>query len=238
MFCREASKLLSLYLDGLLSVAQTQRLEEHTTGCVNCRNTLELMQQIPVALQTDKLAAPSEDFTKLVMQRIVMQQVVVKQNDGRGNFSSYSQTQVSVVSSYTTQPNRAKQISTPASEPKTDADDAEGEAVAKFVQESNVIDFTSRRPMQTTMPFYLLRFSAAAAAFVLGFGLLFYVFQVNGNAISTTDTSGRAVMALANLLTSSFSSPLEVVIGAAVSVVIIVSLWFVLTRPNNKNVRS
>lgn len=235
MSCREASRLLSLYLDGLLSKIQTQQLDDHVANCATCQQTKELMLQIPMALQTDKAAAPSEDFTKLVMQRIVMQQVVVKQNDGHGGYSSYSQTQVSVVSSYVAQPNRAKQPNTPASDSNAASDDSEDEQVSKFAHENNVIDFAARRPMQATMPFYLLRFSAAAAVFVLGFGLFLYVFQANGNAMTTTDNSSRAVMALANLLTSSFSNPVQVVIGVAVSALIIVSLWYVLARSDKKS---
>lgn len=226
MFCREAYKLLSLYLDNLLGEAPTRRLEQHTAECVKCRSKLEIMQQIPTALQSDKLMAPSEDFTKLVMQRIVVQQVVTGRGD-KGSYASYSRTQVSLVSF---QPGQQGQ---PAQDMDTQSvdEDEEGDAASP----AEVILLENRRELAGHVPTaYLLRFTSLAAVFVLSFGLLTYVFQANGTPISTTDTSGRAVMAFANLLTSSFSSPVEVVVGAVVAVGIVITLWVLLVRMQNK----
>ena len=228
MYCREANKLLSLYLDNLLNEGQARTLEEHATGCEKCNDKLELMKQIPEALQSDKLLAPSEDFTKLVMQRIVMRQAVVK-HEANGSFSSYTQTQVTLVSMRTPQAPRKSLVDDEAEA----ADETEGD-----LNPTNIVSFEAKRKVARHIPTaYLLRFSAAAAAFVFGFGMLAYMFQLNGFSSSTSDTSGKAVVAFADLLTNSFASPWEVLVGSIVAVVIVVALWLTLVRMRSKTHR-
>lgn len=224
MSCREAYKLLSLYLDGLVSESDTGRLEIHVAGCVQCRGKLDLMKQIPEVLQSDKLLAPSEDFTKLVMQRVVMQQVVVNRSDKNGtNFSSYSRTQVNYISSQPRQTKTAEQSKL------TEPGDDEPEP-------ARIIRLDPQRNRPKIVPgAYLLRFTSMAAALVLGFGLLAYLFEVNGASGISAASSSHAVMAFADLLKSSFSSPWQVAIGAIVSAIIIVTLWLRLVRLRNKN---
>ncbi len=82
MSCRELSSQISLYLDGLLHPAEKHELENHTAICEKCQHKLMLMRQIPTALRTDRMLAPRQDFTAIVMQQVVISQHV------RGNNSS------------------------------------------------------------------------------------------------------------------------------------------------------
>ena len=224
MSCREAYKLISLYLDGLVHENVSRQLEVHVAGCIKCRDKLELMKQIPEVLQTDKLLAPSEDFTKQVMQRVVMQQVVVRRDGDRASsFTSYTSTRVTTY--VNAEPRQAKPLET--ADEKLDDDPS-----AKKFQ---IINLDSQRNLRRPMPgTYLLRFTSAAAAMVLCFGFVAYISALNGTMNVTSDSSGRAVMAFADLLTSSFSSPWEVAIGSIVAAIIIVTLWVRLVRMKNK----
>lgn len=76
MLCREVKMSMSPYLDGQLDSVQTRQLEEHLDGCDECQQKLELLKEIPVALRTDRMLAPQTDFTKLVMQRIIVREQV------------------------------------------------------------------------------------------------------------------------------------------------------------------
>jgi hypothetical protein len=143
MYCREANKLFSLYLDNLLNEGQARTLEEHTSECDKCNDKLELMKQIPEALQSDKLLAPSEDFTKLVMQRIVMRQAVVK-HEANGSFASYTQTQVTLVSMHTPAAQRNRQLDEAEAEA---ADETEGD-----LNLYNIISLDSKRKVARPIP--------------------------------------------------------------------------------------
>src|SRR6476469_8129211 len=74
MSCREANQFTSSYLDGQLNDREVRLYEEHISGCVDCRDHLDLLKQIPSALQTDRMLAPKPEFTTLVMQRIIVKQ--------------------------------------------------------------------------------------------------------------------------------------------------------------------
>lgn len=60
MECREAMELLSPYLDGELSAAETEALETHLKMCVTCREEMETLRLISGALQAgaDTVQAP------------------------------------------------------------------------------------------------------------------------------------------------------------------------------------
>ena len=88
MSCREQKEQMSLYLDGLLTPAQTRRLEEHVALCPNCRNKLTLFQEIPTALRTDRMLAPRPEFTTTVMQRIIVTQQQNRLGENRLNTAS------------------------------------------------------------------------------------------------------------------------------------------------------
>jgi anti-sigma factor RsiW len=69
MKCREVVELMTEYLEGTLSVADTARFEEHMRGCDGCTAYLEQMRRtrtltrrladepIPAALQEELVAA-------------------------------------------------------------------------------------------------------------------------------------------------------------------------------------
>src|SRR3954454_17610010 len=80
MFCREATMITSSYLDGQLDHHKVRVYEEHILQCADCRDHLDLLKQIPAALQTDRMLAPKPEFTTLVMQRIIVKQQFGNQN--------------------------------------------------------------------------------------------------------------------------------------------------------------
>jgi len=85
MSCRELNEQISLYLDGLLHPTQLRKLEEHSEICENCQHKLTLMREIPTALRTDRMLAPRQDFTAIVMQQVVISQhFKVNNTSGRG----------------------------------------------------------------------------------------------------------------------------------------------------------
>src|SRR6476620_1639884 len=76
MFCREVKTSISRYRDGQLEEPLSLQVEEHVAGCPPCRHRLGLMKEIPAVLQTDRMLAPRPEFTKMVMQRIIVRQQV------------------------------------------------------------------------------------------------------------------------------------------------------------------
>ena len=76
MFCREVRASVSPYLDGQLANDHIQRFKTHLDTCVGCKEQLDLMQEIPVALQTDRMLTPQPNFTKSIMQQIIIRQQI------------------------------------------------------------------------------------------------------------------------------------------------------------------
>ena len=209
MLCREVRRLISSYLDGQLQEEQTRQVEEHIAGCDDCRGRLEVMHHIPVALQTDRMLAPRPEFTKLVMQRIIVQQQV-------GNTlleTRYSQVSVEYVSGSTT-----------GRETQTSADDAEPER-----PQAKIISLAERRLARPrTTSDIVLRMSAVAAALVLMVGAGIYIAALGPNSTSQASTAAvyGAIKDFGDTLRNAINSPVEVVVGIAIAALILIGLWY------------
>src|SRR5947209_14068488 len=116
MSCREMNALISPYLDGLLDGAQTRRLEHHVDGCEDCRYKMELMQEIPQALQTDRMLAPRPEFTATVMQRIV----ISAQLQSEGGVQTRVRAEFRSETQYTFRGTQAPEQGSPESNPKNE----------------------------------------------------------------------------------------------------------------------
>lgn len=223
MFCREAKLVTSSYLDRQLDHQTVRLYEEHVLQCADCRDHLDLLKQIPVALQTDRMLAPKPEFTTLVMQRIIVKQQF-------GNTSSTFEAQFSSLSySGTVQDGDDDYETDDEDEEDTDEDDL---APAQ-VQPISMADFARHRQANRAGRLasnYVLRFSSVAAALVMMVGVSLYAL---GNFSSTpVDAPTAAVYGsikdFADNLRNALSSPLELVAGIAISAVILVSLWYLL----------
>ena len=206
MLCREVRGLMSLYLDGQLEPDQTRQIEQHFVGCDACRGRLELMQQIPVALQTDRMLAPQPQFTTLVMQRIIVQQQV-------GN--TRLETRYSRVSvEYTTQ-----------TQPSDEEDEEPEPTPAKII---SLAERRAGRPRNTAE--LALRMSALAAALVLMVGAGIYIAAQGptGTGEASTASVYGAIKDFGDSLRNAFGSPVELVAGLAIAGVILIGLWYLV----------
>jgi hypothetical protein len=70
MRCREASELMSLYLDHRLAPDQVAELHDHLSVCPRCQREWEAMQQVSSFLRGTPMIAPPAEFTTSVMDRL------------------------------------------------------------------------------------------------------------------------------------------------------------------------
>jgi hypothetical protein len=209
--------LMSPYLDGLLDGAQTRRLEHHVETCKNCRYKLELLQEIPTALQTDRMAAPRPEFTAMVMQKVVI--TAQFQRDGsvevQGRAEFRSETQYTFRGTATSEQNQASRSETKVLE-------------FPFLRRATTI---TARPAKAP-GVYLLHFASVAAALVIMVGIGVYTFQF-GTGSAPTETAAYTnvvITSFAQNLTETVQSPVEVLIGVAVTFAVVVCLWFFFLR--------
>lgn len=208
MFCREVKSLISPYLDGHLNAEDNRRLEEHVVVCVTCQHSLNLMNQIPLALQTDRMLVPPPEFTRVVMQRIIIHERFA---------TGTTETQIERFSIQTHSGQRL--VATPVNQPRDN--------------QSKIISLVDRRAK--TPSGYVLRFSSMAAALVLTVGMGLY-FTSAGNTGVTSDAAAAvygAISGFADTLRNALTSPLELAAGVAVAALfgIILWYWFKAARP-------
>jgi anti-sigma factor RsiW len=72
MHCKEASKLIHLYIDSHLTLDQTRALEAHIAACAACHAELNFLEDVVDELHDFKLVAEPEDLTAQIMQRVAM----------------------------------------------------------------------------------------------------------------------------------------------------------------------
>jgi anti-sigma factor RsiW len=206
MFCREIKTLISPYLDGRLDYGQSRLLEEHVASCPTCRHRLGLMEEIPTALQTDRMLAPQPEFTKFVMQ-----QIIVRQELGSGRVET-----------------RLRQVSFRAgkelNEPTLSEDDSAS---------SKIVSFNERANRRAKTPYdYTLRFSAVAAvAVVMITAGAFALTQSPSNLPDTAAAVYGGIQGFADTVRNAFSNPVDLLTGVALSAVIMIGLWYFLKRP-------
>jgi hypothetical protein len=211
MSCREMNALMSPYLDGLLNGDQTRRLEYHIVSCNECRYKIQLMKEIPLALQTDRMLVPRPEFTAMVMQKIVITSQF--QSDGK------VQTAVRTETRYTFR-------------------NTEEHTLEKITPQNDLKILTlPRREVSLPRPIkspgvYLLRFSSLAAALVLAVGVGIYSLQISASGASASTSEGIALFA--RTLIEAFQSPAEVLLGVVITVALVIVLWFVF-RTNDRN---
>lgn len=75
MHCKEASRLIQLYIDSRLTLDQTRALEAHITSCAACHAELNLLEEAADDLHDFKLVAEPEDLTAQIMQRVAISPV-------------------------------------------------------------------------------------------------------------------------------------------------------------------
>lgn len=206
MFCREIKTLISSYLDGRLDYGQSRLLEEHVASCPACRHRLGLMEEIPTALQTDRMLAPRPEFTKYVMQ-----QIIVRQQLGSGRVETRLR-QVSF------------QVSQELSEPTLSEDDS---------ATSKIVSLNERSTRRAKTPYdYTLRFSAVAAvAVVMITAGAFALTQSPSNLPDTAAAVYGGIQGFADTVRNAFSNPVDLLTGIALSAVIMIGLWYFLKRP-------
>jgi len=224
MFCREANQFTSSFLDGQLSDREVRLYEEHVAGCVNCRDHLDLLKQIPVALQTDRMLAPKPEFTTLVMQRII-----VKQQFGEQSQSFEAQyTALSFSSAALDEDDDEDDF-----EEEDDTQDAEDDLEPNTVRPISMAEFARNRQVNRAGKLassYVLRFSSVAAALVMMVGVGIYTLGNINNAPVDAPTAAvyGSIKDFADSLRNALSSPLELLAGVAISAVILFSLWYLL----------
>lgn len=203
MFCREVNELVQPYLDGLLKHNEVQKVDEHTAICAKCRQKLALMQEIPLALRTDRMLAPKPDFTASVMQQLVINQHFKASE--QQTYRAENQTTVTLVTLETAQP-----------APK----------IVKLEDRRKVVT-TSRNRAN-----YMLRFSGMAAALLLIVGVGVYLNQFTGTGVQTAAQASvsSAISNYATMIVDSFQSPLVLIVGIVLAVIIIVATWWYLRR--------
>jgi hypothetical protein len=222
MFCREANQFTSSYLDGQLSDREVRLYEEHVSGCINCRDHLDLLKQIPTALHTDRMLAPKPEFTTLVMQRIIV----------KTQFGDQSQ---SFEAQYTALSFTSSSFDEDEDDLEEDEDteDAEEDIASSQVRPISLAEYSRDRQATRAGKLassYVLRFSSVAAALVMMVGVGIYTL---GNINSTpVDAPTAAVYGsikdFADSLRNALSSPLELIAGVAISALILFSLWYLL----------
>jgi anti-sigma factor RsiW len=207
MFCREIKTLISSYLDGRLDYGQSRLLEEHIASCPTCRHRLGLMEEIPNALQTDRMLAPRPEFTKFVMQ-----QIIVRQQLGTGRFET-----------------RLRQVSFRVDSEPNEAPPAEDDS-ASAKKLTSLEEYSNRRPK--TPYDYTLRFSAVAAVAVVMITAGAFAFtQSPSNLSDTAAAVYGGIQSFADTVRSAFNSPVELLTGVVVAVAIMIGLWYFLRRP-------
>lgn len=72
MHCKEASRLIQLYIDNRLTLDQVRALEAHVTSCAACHAELNLLEEVADNLHDFKLVAEPENLTAQIMQRVAM----------------------------------------------------------------------------------------------------------------------------------------------------------------------
>lgn len=72
MHCKEASRLIQLYIDGRLTFDQMRALEAHILVCANCHAELNALEEITGDLHDCKLIAEPEDLTAQIMHRVAL----------------------------------------------------------------------------------------------------------------------------------------------------------------------
>ncbi len=218
MLCREVRVWLSPYLDDQLEETQARLLQEHLTECDSCQEKLDLMEQIPTALQTDRMLAPRPEFTRLVMQRIIVQ----KQIGNTRYEASYSQLSV--------QTGTRPAVSSGYSETtdSVDTDDDEGEPQNQPANIISLFDRRVTRPRSTSD--LALRLSSLAAALVLMVGAAVYIAATGPSGTSDASTAAvyGAIKDFSDTLRNGISSPMEILVGLAVASGILIGLWYLV----------
>lgn len=69
MNCKKAQRLMSAYVDNMLSDSEKDSFELHISGCESCKKELELIKETAALAAGLKFAAP-ENFTKEVCEKI------------------------------------------------------------------------------------------------------------------------------------------------------------------------
>jgi hypothetical protein len=224
MFCREATLITSSYLDGQLDHREIRLYEEHVEQCADCHDHLELLKQIPTALQTDRMLAPKPEFTTLVMQRII-----VKQQFGNSSHSFEAQyTSLSYSESDSAEDEDDYEPDDPA-----ETDDGEDDLASAQTQPISMANYARDRQVSRAGQLassYVLRFSSVAAALVMMVGVSLYILGNFSNTPVDAPTAAvyGSIKDFADNLRNALSSPLELVAGIAISAVILVSLWYFL----------
>ncbi|MDB5079633.1 MAG: hypothetical protein JWP00_1557 [Chloroflexi bacterium] len=220
MFCREATLITSSYLDGQLDDREVRLYEEHIVICTDCRDHLDLLKQIPMALHTDRMLAPKPEFTTLVMQRII-----VKQQFGDNNHSSELH-----YTSFSFNESAHEDDEDDELEPEESAED---ELESAHPQPISLANYARDRHISRTSQIasnYVLRFSSVAAALVMMVGVSLYAFGSFSNTAVDAPTAAvyGSIKDFADNLRNALSSPLELAAGIAISGVILVGLWYLL----------
>ena len=222
MSCRELNEQISLYLDGLLTPAQTRKLKEHSAVCSNCQKKISLMQQIPIALRTDRMIAPRPEFTTVVMQQLLVKQHFTKTEKSSFLEEAALHGKTSLATYHTEKSARTpfKIIPLPASSGKAP------------VTRSPKPRYSPQTPVA-----YLLRFASLAACLVVVVGVGVYFSNALG-VVETTSaqaTVSNAISSFAALVLDSFNSPLALLIGVALFLAIVITTWWFLKRTKRPN---
>lgn len=222
MFCREANQFTSSYLDGQLNDREVRLYEEHISGCVNCRDHLDLLKQIPVALHIDRMLAPKPDFTTLVMQRIIVKTQF-------GDQSQSFEAQYTSLSFSSSSPDEDEEDL----DEEEDAGDTEDDLESAQVRPISLAEFSRDRQVTRAgrlASSYVLRFSSVAAALVMMVGIGIYALgNINNTPVDApTAAVYGSIKDFADSLRNALSSPLELIAGVAISAVILFSLWYLL----------
>ena len=189
--------LMSPYLDGLLNVAQTRRLECHIVSCSECRYKIELMKEIPQALQTDRVLVPRPEFTAMIMQQVVIKTQLQNSNGTQTSVKTKFQTETRYTS------RNAEEHLIPS---------------AKLL----TLPRSTKSPGA-----YVLRFSSLAAALVLAVGVGIYTLQIGlGSASGASASTSEGIALFARSLIDAFQSPAEVLVGTIIAAALLIVLWF------------
>jgi len=221
MFCREATLITSSYLDRQLDQNVVRVYEEHIQICADCRDHLDLLKQIPSALQTDRMLAPKPEFTTLVMQRIIVKQQFGNPTQSfEAQYTSYS---------YTESDQDEDDYETDDDEDETGEDDIASAQVQPISMANYARDRQINRAGRLASN-YVLRFSSVAAALVMMVGVSLYALGNFSNTPVDAPTAAvyGSIKDFADNLRNALSSPLELVAGIAISAIILVSLWYLL----------
>jgi predicted anti-sigma-YlaC factor YlaD len=187
MSCRRMQEHISLYLDNSLDSKQAKLLEAHLVYCPKCGEKLNLMKQIPLALQADHMLAPHADFTVTVMHRLVAHEQVAKQ-------------------ATTGLEERPKVVSLEAARN----------------------NHASRSVFQ-----YSLRLASMAAVFVVFFVGVAAMGGGSVNGVQANISAGINTFALT--VVESLQNPVVLVVGVAVTVLLIAFFWWYLVKkPSHK----